>query len=256
MTKTAKAAESLTSIHLTLQSKGGVGKSLCTAFLAQYFSRIEGCTVRCIDTDPNNQTFTGYTGLDVTHCNLLDGAKINEREFDKLMERFLTEDGVFVVDNGSTSFLPLSNYLLENDALSMLRDAGREVFIHTILTGGQALKDTVGCFDDLAQKMAPDNSMVVWLNEFFGPIEHVVDESNRKTFVEMKAYTRNVEKVRGIVRIPKRNQDTFGRDIESMATQRLTFKQIQDGSNFSIMARQRLKTVERDLFGQLDEVGF
>jgi hypothetical protein len=251
MTKTSKADAAPTSVHLMLQAKGGVGKSLCSAFLAQYFNRIDGCTVKCIDTDPSNQTLAGYSDLNVNHINLLDGAKINEREFDKLMERLLTEEGVFVVDNGSSSFLPLSNYLLENEALPMLRGAGREVFIHTILTGGQAIVDTVGGFDELAQKMAADNSMVVWLNEFFGPIER-----EGKTFAEMKAYTRNADKVRGIVRIPKRNQDTFGHDIESMASQRLTFKQVQDGSAFTIMARQRLKTVERDLFSQLDEVGF
>src|SRR4051812_14654472 len=37
------------SIHLSLQGKGGVGKSLVASILAQYF-RARGLAVRCIDT--------------------------------------------------------------------------------------------------------------------------------------------------------------------------------------------------------------
>lgn len=38
------------SIHFTLQGKGGVGKSLVSSLLAQYFNSIDGCTVKCVDT--------------------------------------------------------------------------------------------------------------------------------------------------------------------------------------------------------------
>jgi Mrp family chromosome partitioning ATPase len=44
-------------IHLTLQGKGGVGKSLVSSILAQYF-RYRGAEIHCIDTDPVNQTFS------------------------------------------------------------------------------------------------------------------------------------------------------------------------------------------------------
>ena len=46
------------SIHLSLQGKGGVGKSLTASILAQYF-RQRGHDVQCIDTDPVNQTCGG-----------------------------------------------------------------------------------------------------------------------------------------------------------------------------------------------------
>ena len=46
-------------IHLTLQGKGGVGKSLVAAVLAQYL-KSAGRDVRCIDTDPVNRTFAQY----------------------------------------------------------------------------------------------------------------------------------------------------------------------------------------------------
>ena len=38
-------------IHLSLQGKGGVGKSLIASILAQYLLK-RGKPVRCVDTDP------------------------------------------------------------------------------------------------------------------------------------------------------------------------------------------------------------
>jgi nitrogenase subunit NifH len=41
-------------IHLSLQGKGGVGKSLTVSILAQYLIS-RGIVVRCIDRDPVNR---------------------------------------------------------------------------------------------------------------------------------------------------------------------------------------------------------
>jgi len=244
------AKKTQSAVHLMLQGKGGVGKSLASAVLAQYFRSIDGVEVKCVDTDPVNQTLTNYKALKADHVKLMEGSKIDERNFDALMERLLSEDGVFVVDNGASSFVPLSNYLIENSAITMLQEAGREVYIHCVITGGQALFDTLSGFTTLAEQSNSSN-IIIWLNEYFGAIEH-----NGKTFVDMKAYTDNAAKVRGIVRIAKRNQDTFGKDIELMASKKLTFQEAIKGAEFSIMAKQRIKTVQRDLYDQLNEVGF
>ncbi|ADN62022.1 P31 (plasmid) [Xylella fastidiosa subsp. fastidiosa GB514] len=180
----------------------------------------------------------------------MNGSKINERNFDHLMERLMTEEGIFVVDNGASSFVPLSNYLIENNAISMLKESGRNVFIHSVLTGGQALMDTLAGFKSLAEQ-ADTNNIVIWLNEYFGAIE-----ANGKTFTEMKVYTENAHKVRGIVRIIERNQDTFGKDMEVMASKKLTFSEVLSGTDFTLMAKQRIKTVQRELNEQLDAIGF
>src|SRR6516164_10830880 len=127
-------------IHLTLQGKGGVGKSLVASVLAQYL-REKGKEVRCIDTDPVNRTFAQYSALRADRLNLRDEHnRIEQRAFDSLMDRFLNEDtATFVVDNGASTFLPLWHYILENDALEYLRVRGRRVYVHTVITGGQAL---------------------------------------------------------------------------------------------------------------------
>lgn len=71
-------------IHLTLQGKGGVGKSLVASILAQYLKSKDG-DVRCIDTDPVNRTFAQYAALAADRLNLRDEHnRIEQRAFDSL----------------------------------------------------------------------------------------------------------------------------------------------------------------------------
>jgi len=60
--------------------------------------------------------------------------------------------------------------------------------------------------------------------------------------------------VHGSVAIVRRTADTFGRDVEEMISQKMTFEEALSGSGFTIMAKQRLRVVQRDLFEQLDAV--
>ena len=243
-------SETRGAIHLTLQGKGGVGKSLVASLLAQYF-RDGGRDVRCIDTDPVNRTFAQYAALRADRLNLRDEHnRIDQRAFDTLMERFLNEDATFVVDNGASTFLPLWHYLLENNALDYLNKNGRRVYVHTVITGGQALLDTLNGFHELAQTTSGRN-IVIWVNEYFGRVE-----ADGKKFSEMAAYRENAEKVCGAVIFSKRNQDTFGRDIEDMIAAKLTFREAINEGKLPIMAKQRLKIVQRDLFDQLDRLVF
>lgn len=245
------AGEHSGTIHLTLQGKGGVGKSLIASVLAQYF-RESGRDMRCIDTDPVNHTLAQYAGLCADRLSLRDEHnRIDQRSFDVLMERFLTENGAtFVVDNGASTFLPLWHYLLENSALDYLRQQGRRVYVHTVITGGQALVDTLNGFHELAQT-TEERNIVVWVNEYFGRVE-----ADGKKFSEMAAYRENAEKICGAVVFSKRNQDTFGRDVEDMIAGKLTFQEAISTGKFPIMAKQRLKVVQRDLFEQLDRIAF
>src|SRR5713226_6726048 len=88
------AATTMPTIHLSLQGKGGVGKSLIASILAQYFLH-HGVEIHCLDTDPVNQTLSQYSALGAEHLELLRDGRIDSRGFDALMERLLTEDGIF-----------------------------------------------------------------------------------------------------------------------------------------------------------------
>src|SRR5258708_1683317 len=137
------------SVRLSLQGKGGVGKSLVASILAQYF-RGRGREIRCIDTDPVNSTLFQYKSLDVSRLELLRDGSIDQRGFDTLMERLLTEDATFVVDNGAATFIPLWSYILENSVVDLLKEAARRVYVHTVITGGEGLSGPPDGFKKLA----------------------------------------------------------------------------------------------------------
>src|SRR4051794_21930134 len=242
------AVAHLDGIHLSLQGKGGAGKSLVASILAQYF-RHHGRTIQCIDTDPVNRTFAQYNGIDATRLELIRDGAIDIRDFDGLMERLLTENGTFVIDNGASTFIPLWSYIVENQVIEILREAGKRLYVHTVITGGQALLDTVNGFRSLAQSTT-DRNVIVWINEYFGRVER-----DGKKFANMAAYLENSDKVLGSVQITKRNPDTFGRDVEDMISRKLTFDEAISREAFSLMTKQRLRVVQRDLFEQLDVVG-
>jgi CO dehydrogenase nickel-insertion accessory protein CooC1 len=52
-----------TTVHLSLQGKGCIGRSLVASLLSQYFKQRKGITVRCIDADPVNQKLAQYKEL-------------------------------------------------------------------------------------------------------------------------------------------------------------------------------------------------
>src|SRR5215470_3804284 len=158
-----------TSVHFALQGKGGVGKSLIASVLSQFFVWKDRA-LHAVDADPVNQTPAEYRALGVERLNLLKEGGVDQRQFDTLMERILTETGTFVVDTGASTFIPLWHYLLENKALDFLLGQGKQVFVHTVITGGQALGDTLTGFHQLAATTDQRN-LVVWLNEYFGDIK-------------------------------------------------------------------------------------
>ena len=237
-------------IHFSLQGKGGVGKSLAASLLAQYFRHRRSIPVRCIDTDPVNQTFSQYRELGADRMELLRDGSVDQRAFDRLMENLLTQPGTFIVDNGASTFIPLWNYMLENNAMAMLKESRRKLYVHCVITGGQALADTLSGFARLAQT-SEDQNIVLWINEYFGRIER-----EGRQLHEMPVYLENAGRVLGSVVIPRRNQDTFGRDMEDVITRKRTLQEAFDSAGFSIMMRQRLKVMQRELFDQLDGLSF
>ena len=96
-----------TSVHFALQGKGGVGKSLIASVLSQFFVWKDRA-LHAVDADPVNQTLAEYRALGVERLNLLKEGSVDQRQFDTLMERILTETGTFVVDTGASTFIPLA----------------------------------------------------------------------------------------------------------------------------------------------------
>ena len=174
---------------------------------------------------------------------------IDSRNFDGLIEQLIENDGVAVVDNGAATFVPLMSYMAENQVPELLHESGVRLIVHVPMNGGQALED---CMTGLAQTLrAIDADVVVWLNDFKGEVK-----DGNKAFQDFKIYKEGQHRIIGVVHIPNRNPDTFGKDIQRMTELNLTFGEADTSPEFTLMPRQRLRTVKRDIYRQLDEITF
>lgn len=233
-------------IHFVLQGKGGVGKSVVASIIAQY--KMEGGPLpTCVDTDPVNASFTGYEALSTQRLEILVGDEINTRRFDDLIEIIAKSKNDVIIDNGSNAFVPLTHYLISNHVPSLLKEMGHETVIHTVITGGQALLDTIHGFNQLIVQFPEESHFIVWLNPYWGPVE--VDG---KSFEQMKAYLNNKERISALIQFPSLKEETYGRDFVEMLQAKTTFAEALKSDRLSIMSRQRLKIIRDKIFRQLD----
>lgn len=233
-------------VHFVLQGKGGIGKSFVSIIIAQYI-KTEDPEVLCLDTDPLNATFSSFKGLNVRSIAILENNNtINERRFDDMMQQIIETGSNVVVDNGAASYVPLSTYLLDNEAFKYIQETGKQVVVHSVIAGGLAQDNTVSDFAALTSQLPEGVEVVVWLNEHLGPIE--VDG---KTFEEMKAYLDNKHRVTAIIRLPKRTENTYGADVATMLKRHLTFEEALNNDGFYLMSKQRIKIVQRSIYEQL-----
>lgn len=240
----------MATVHFIQQGKGGVGKSMIAATLYQVLMH-NGKNVYAFDTDPVNSTLAGYKEFAVTRLDILRGDNIDQRAFDALVESIipLDDSAHVIVDNGASSFISLSSYIRENDALAVFSETGHKVYFHTVITGGQAIQDTLAGMKALCVNF-PTTPIVVWLNPFFGEIE--VDG---KGFEEFSIYKEFQNQLAALIPIPTVNASTTGKDLEDLFAKRQSF---EAGINSSkgIMVRSRIKKYWNDLLNMLSPAEF
>ena len=163
----------LNTINLTLQGKGGVGKSYITTILAQYLKDYKGIEISGADTDPVNRSFSAFKTLNAMPIDIIENDAISQARFDSIFELMLTdENSTFIIDNGASTFLPFTKYIKDNGVIEMFEESRKEVFIHTVIVGGQSQNDTLQGLLTLFDLLKDSNNvkLVIWLNEFQGKI--------------------------------------------------------------------------------------
>jgi hypothetical protein len=240
-------------IHLCLQGKGGVGKTLVASLLLQYCQHT-GREVVGYDADPVNESLSSIKALGAKTIGLVAGEMLVVRTADQFVEDLLTCQTDVVLDNGAAGFLAVSSYLVESEIAALLHSAGRDLVIHVVVAGGQAFLDCLNGFDALVQNFPATVRFVVWTNEFFGPLK----AKNRDTevaFEDASAYRNAKDRVVGVVRLASLNPNTFGENFGRMLSRRLTFDEALDpASGFNTVERQRLTMIQREIFEQLARV--
>lgn len=230
-------------IHFVLQAKGGVGKSFISSLLCQYFMSKNESIVP-IDTDPNNTTLLNIKALKTTFLQLVDDdGKFDVRSFDKIIQLIDSKKDTshFVIDGGATTFIPLIDYIQENDVVDLLQSMEHEIYIHIPIVGGQAKDDTLDGLNQLINSFSTA-SIVVWLNEYHGAING---------FEESEFYIDRKEHILAMIYLASYNKDTFGKDLLEMTTQKLTFEEVLKHKDFSLMSKQRLKIYRDKVFQQM-----
>lgn len=239
----------MANVHFFLQGKGGVGKSFCSAMLAQYIIGKAQFMPVCIDTDPVNNTFSSYKAFNASWLDIIDGRTVDPKKFDIIIERIstLSDEDTLIVDNGASSFIAFSDYIISNGVPSLIVDDMRHtLYVNTIVIGGDGMMDTLNGFSALATQMPPSVRIVVWLNLFFGTIA-----SEGKQFEDFSAYKMNRDKVYSIVQLPDLQRETFGANLMDMMKRRLTFNEALNDPAYGIMDRQRLKIAREKIFNAI-----
>lgn len=240
-----------TTTHWILQGKGGVGKSLVASVLAQYLIEHK-YQPACGDTDPVNSTFHQIKDLDVQLIKIAENGVVVQRLFDPLFESILLSDTVSVVDNGASTFLPFAHFLKTNCILETMQQYEKQVFIHCVVTGGQAKDDTasgLASLVDLVKGTESNAKIVVWINEFWG-----TPTFDGKHLAETKWFKDARPVIQGVVNIVQRSGDDFVTDIRLMTERHMTYRQIKESADFGLMSKSRIFNVFKDIYCQLDQV--
>ena len=121
--------------------------------------------------DPINNTLAKFPALNAVKVDLIEnsdkGRRIDPRRFDDLVEQITGQpaEAHVIVDTGSSAFVPLLHYVLSNEVQAILSQGGHQLVVHTIVTGGQALLDTLHGAAQLVKQMDVAR-FVIWLNPF------------------------------------------------------------------------------------------
>lgn len=234
-------------IHMTLQHKGGVGKSFVANCIAQYYAS-KGRPIKVIDADPSNKSLAAYKALSVVALDIMAANNtVDSRKFDDMMDDIIGSASDFVIDNGATNFLPFMAYLVENRVTDVLAEHGRELMIHVPIVGAEARMETLQGFDDIASNIGQNAKVVVWLME---AIKGVI-LFDGKDFEATKAYAAHQAKIHTLIRVPHHTSELFAQDMDELLSKKLTFAEAINGTDFRLMARQRLRQMQREIFDQV-----
>lgn len=241
--------------HFILQGKGGVGKTTVSTFITQYVKDHLKQDYLAIDTDQVNASFASFKGLNVETINLMEESRITDAGWERLANKLLTTNKTnIIIDNGASSFVPLMNYAYDNDLFNALTSDENNytgnVFIHTVIAGGEGLSHTLAGLDTICYNFKNTNiKIVVWINSYLGKVETI--DKKIEDYEELK---KNENEILYIVRIPIYKGDLFKKDLSDMLTNHKTFEEMRNDASVFIMSRSRYVRMQRELFEILDDI--
>ena len=233
----------MNTVHLIMQGKGGVGKSFVAYNLAQYLMGADPATL-CIDTDPLTPTLSRFQALGATYIQIADHTTVSLHHFDEMIEKIIGTASDVVIDTGSSTFLPLTKYMLAHEIFELLHESyGKRILVHVVLSAKthNDFISTTNCLENIAATYPGFVDLVVWLNEFGGEISG---------FQELNVY--HDIKSRLLAMIIAKNPDELAlRDISAMQNAYMTYEEALACDSFRVVARSRLFRYRKSIWDQL-----
>ena len=198
-------------------------------------------------------TLIAYEALHAVRVNIMVENNIDKTKFDRFVELIAQgeENEHFVIDNGTSSFVPLLDYMVTNAITPLLVSMGHTVTFHVIIVGGDNLTGTVDGFKQIVTQFAPEARIIVWLNPFFGTIER-----GGKSFEDFGVYRENKTHVSAVLYYPDFPKDTFGKSFALLQKARLTFAEVCDEEqapqDYDLMTRHRIGMIRQRVSTMLD----
>lgn len=233
--------------HFILQGKGGVGKSLVSSLLAQFLIE-NGYPVRGIDTDPINQTFANLPYIDGEAATVTDtqSNETNHKVIDGIMGEVLDRPAAYVVDNGASSFIPMSVYLIDGGGLVTLAEEGVSPVIHLVIPVGPETDMALeGCLS-LIESVAGQIPVILWINEREDSWERYFGTA----FEDNALYKELESGIAGVVTIPHMKAPT-SLNFADMLRQKQSFADVAASDKWLFMERSRLKRVKEEIFSSI-----
>ena len=226
-----------------MQGKGGVGKSFVAYNLAQYLRAADPETL-CIDTDPLTPTLSRFQALGATYIQIADHTTVSLHHFDEMIEKIINTTSDVVIDTGSSTFLPITTYMLAHEIFELIHESyGKRILVHIVLSAKthNDFISTTNCLESIAASFPGFVDLVVWLNEFGGEIAG---------FKELKVYHEIKSRLLAVIKV--KNPDELAlRDISAMQNAYMTYEEALACDSFRVVSRSRLFRYRKSIWDQL-----
>lgn len=241
------------SVHIPLNHKGGVGKTTVAALLCEWLLQ-QNTSPIVFDSDAKNTDacISNYQALGARKLPLLrtdeTGAeRINEAGFEEMLESVLGEDGPHVIDPGANTYTHWLSYIIDLDLVSEFAAAGKQVYIHVIIAGGEMTEETVKGLEEIAAALPWP--IVIWLNEHKSPAKM----RGGVHFLESKSYVAQTDRIVGVVRMSEVNN--VKRDaLDHIGPLHLLVAEVRKDGSVPTQKRLAFASWARDAFNGLDMV--
>lgn len=229
-------------VHIVLQGKGGVGKTLVASMIAEYCLR--GGLAGVIDMDPKNGSLSEFSGFSTEKVRVNDGGSFAEADdlFNAILESKPSD--CWVIDTAGESFDAVLEYLVNEGVAANLEEANHTVYCHVVIVGGASQMASGMSLAKATESLKETAvNVVVWNNDYFGD----VDGSIAGNVVDIMS-----SEHAGTVFLTTRERRGLKASIERKYIDKLTTDEVI--GNWKMLERNRIIRFYNDIFVQLDAI--